>query len=88
MPPIPKCVRERAHDALAALERSGGVGRLPAVLTSGEVKPLMGRTWFHESLRRGELPGVQVVACGVWRCDRETFVEWLQEVRDAYRATA
>lgn len=79
MPPIGRTAAERAGDALAALAARGGPAALPAVLTSQDVKPLMGRTWFHEALRRGELPGVQVVAAGVWRCDRDTFVSWLQE---------
>lgn len=79
MPPVGRTLAERAREAWAALDARGGVGSLPAVLTSEDVKPLMGRTWFHEALRRCELPGVQVVAYGVWRCDRETFIHWLTE---------
>jgi hypothetical protein len=88
MAPVPKSPVERAHEALAVLERRGGARALPAVLTSGDVKPLMGRTWFHEVLRRGELPGVQVVAYGVWRCERETFVEWLREASHEWHTAA
>jgi hypothetical protein len=33
-------------------------------------------------LRNNRLPGVQVVTAGVWRCNRETFIEWLQEACD------
>lgn len=83
MPPIGRSAAERANDALKRLAERGGPESLPSVLTSYEVKPLMGRTWFHESLRRGELPGVQIVTCGVWRCCRDTFVEWLHEVSNA-----
>ncbi|HMO56338.1 MAG TPA: hypothetical protein PKA05_07995 [Roseiflexaceae bacterium] len=72
----------RARAALAQIARHGGKERFPGVLTSQDVKPLIGVAWFHEALRAGRLPGVQIVVGGVWRCDRDTFVAWLEEVSD------
>lgn len=80
MPPLPQTAQQRAQRAIARLEALGGGDALPAVLTSHDAIACMGRAWFHDLLRSGRLPGVQVVPQGVWRCDRDTFVEWLMEV--------
>lgn len=80
MPPLPQTTQQRAHRALERLAALGGGSALPRVLTSHEAIACLGRAWFHDLLRGGQLPGVQVVPRGVWRCDRETFVEWLKEV--------
>lgn len=80
MPPLPQTAQQRAQRAIARIEALGGGGALPAVLTSHDAIACMGRAWFHDLLRSGRLPGVQVVPQGVWRCDRDTFVEWLMEV--------
>jgi hypothetical protein len=53
---------------------------LPTVLTSRDVIPLVGRNWFMSMLYAGCLPGVQMMAGGVWRCERDTFLSWIQEV--------
>ncbi len=71
----------RVRHALDRLSRHEPA-QLPPVLTSRDVVPLLGRAWFHELLARHALPGVQPAHCGVWRCDRETFVLWLREVCD------
>jgi hypothetical protein len=81
MPPIARPHSERANDASALLAQRGGPDQLPAVLTSRDVIPLLGRTFFMESLQRQKLPGIQVVPGGVWRCARETFLEWLEELK-------
>lgn len=80
MPPLPHTVQQRARRAMERIEALGGGSALPGVLTSHDAIACMGRTWFHDMLRCGRLPGVQVVPQGVWRCDRDTFVEWLMEV--------
>lgn len=80
MPPLGRSPASRAHAALIAIDQQGGIESLPIVLTSREVVPLLGRNWFMECLRRGFLPGTQVVPAGVWRCARETFTNWLHEV--------
>ncbi len=72
--------QERAQAALTLINEGGGVSALPQVLGSREVRPLMGRTWFGDALRLGALPGVQLQRGGTWRCNRETFIEWLTEV--------
>jgi hypothetical protein len=83
MPPIARPKALRAHEALGRLAGRGGAAQLPCVLTSRDAVPLLGRTWFMEMLQRGQLPGVQIVPGGVWRCDREAFLIWLKELRDA-----
>lgn len=84
MPPLARPRAERATEALRLLAEQGGPAKLPAVLTSHDVIPLLGRTFFMESLQRQQLPGVQVVSYGVWRCARETFLEWLEELQHEY----
>lgn len=78
--------QERAKDALAALEKQGGTQTLPEVLISRDVRPLLGEGWFTDALRLGALPGVQFQRGGLWRCDRATFVEWLQEIANGTTA--
>ncbi len=80
MPPLPRTAQQRARRAMERIEDLGGGNALPGVLTSHDAIACMGRAWFHDLLRCGRLPGVQVVPQGVWRCDRDTFVEWLMEV--------
>jgi hypothetical protein len=80
MPPHARPRYERATTALHLIRDRGGPATLPTVLTSHDVIPLLGRTFFMESLQRQQLPGIQVVPGGVWRCGRETFLEWLEEV--------
>lgn len=82
MPPLPRTAQQRAQRAIARIDALGGGNALPVVLTSRDAIACMGRAWFHELLRSGRLPGVQVVPQGVWRCDRNTFIEWLTEVSD------
>jgi hypothetical protein len=79
MPPIPRSLSDRTIDACQRLARRGGSMQLPAVVASQDVIPLFGRSYFMELLRSGQLPGIQVVPGGVWRCQRETFLEWLGE---------
>lgn len=79
MPPIARTAQERAREALQRLNTDPSC-RLPEVLKSQDVMPFMGRTWFMELLERNALPGIQVVTGGVWRCDRETFMQWLKEM--------
>lgn len=78
--PIPR--QQRAHQALVCAAERGGMQHFPAVLTSADVTPIMGRDWFMTQLHRQQLPGIQVVPKGVWRCDRETFFTWLEELSD------
>lgn len=73
------CTRQQRAQTVVSRLNSAHV-QLPAVLTSHDAIGLMGRTWFHESLRSNKLPGIQIVPQGVWRCDRDTFVDWLTEV--------
>ncbi len=80
MAPRPRPASQRARDALGRLTPHA---QLPEILTSREVKPLMGRTWFHESLSADLLPGIQIIRCGVWRCHRDTFVAWLNQLADS-----
>jgi hypothetical protein len=80
MPPLARPRSERATTALRLIADQGGSTSLPTVLTSHDVIPLLGRTFFMESLQRQQLPGIQVVPYGVWRCARETFLEWLEEL--------
>lgn len=87
MPPRGRPPQERAAEALALLAQQGGAEGLPAVLTSRDVTPLMGRSWFSNALRLAALPGVRLVHGGMWRCDRDTFVQWLMDVRDGKTAT-
>jgi hypothetical protein len=86
MPPRGRSPQARAQDVLRRIEENGGVNQLPDVLGSREVRPLMGVTWFGDALRLGVLPGVQIERGGVWRCNRETFIAWLQEVADGTAA--
>ena len=72
--------QERARSVLKVIDERGGVGALPQVLGPREVRPLMGQTWFGDTLRLGVLPGVQLQRGGTWRCDRDTFLLWLREV--------
>ncbi len=81
MPPLARPCYERATTALQMITDLGGPASLPTVLTSQDVIPLLGRTFFMESLQRQQLPGIQVVPYGVWRCARETFLEWLEELQ-------
>ena len=87
MPPVPRSLAERARDAMRQLERQGGGATLPGVLCSSDIVPLFGRDFVMEMLRSQRLPGVQVVTAGVWRCSRETFLEWLQELCHAETTT-
>lgn len=82
MPPTARPAADRARSALARLDKRGGAEILPDVLTSRDATPLLGRSWFMDLLRRQQLPGVQIVPCGVWRCSRETFIHWLRGLRD------
>jgi hypothetical protein len=82
MPPVPRPLSERVQRALMLLERRGGLESLPSVLCSSDIVPLFDRDFVMEMLRNNRLPGVQVVVAGVWRCSRETFIEWLQEECD------
>ena len=86
MPRRGRSPQERAQDVLRRIAEQGGVNELPEVLGSREVRPLMGITWFGDALRLGVLPGVQIERGGVWRCDRRTFITWLQEVADGTAA--
>jgi phosphoribosylcarboxyaminoimidazole (NCAIR) mutase len=79
MAPIARTLNERLGDARQRLSRRGGSARLPHVIASHDVIPLFGRSYFMELLRTGQLPGIQVVPSGVWRCERETFLHWLGE---------
>jgi hypothetical protein len=79
MPPRARPLREHTSDARDRLRSLGGPERLPDVLASRDVIPLFGRNTFMELLNRQQLPGIQVVPAGVWRCLRSTFVEWLEE---------
>ena len=76
---------DRATDALERLNEEGGAAHLPETLTSRDVKPLMGNRWYSDQLALGYLPGVQVVAGGRWRCERQTFIDWLTRMRDGER---
>src|SRR5437763_11921168 len=87
MPPRGRSPQERAQDVLRRIEEQGGVQELPEVLRAREVRPVMGVTWFGDALRLGVLPGVQIERGGVWRCDRDTFITWLQEVADGTAAS-
>ena len=78
MPPIPRPFAERAQIARQRLQSRGGSSMLPLVVSSQEIVPLFGRSYFMELLRSGQLPGIQVVPGGVWRCQRDTFVAWLE----------
>lgn len=71
-----------ARRALQRLAERGGKDVLPYVLKSTDVIPIMGRTWFQTALHLDGLPGIQAVRYGAWRCERETFVNWLQEISD------
>jgi hypothetical protein len=82
MPPVPRPLAARVQRALILLERQGGLESLPSVLCSSDIIPLFDRDFVMEMLRNNRLPGVQVVTAGVWRCNRETFIEWLQEACD------
>lgn len=88
MAPLARPAAERARAALDSLSRRGGPAALPPVLTSREAVALMGRSWFMDLLRRGRLPGIQVVPFGVWRCQRETFLSWIEEVANDNTAEA
>jgi hypothetical protein len=79
MPPTARPIREHTAHARARLQDLGGPDQLPDVLSSRDVIPLFGRNTFMELLQRKQLPGIQVVPAGVWRCLRATFVEWLEE---------
>lgn len=85
MPRHGRTRQERATDALVCLEALGGIAALPETLTSREVKPVMGNRWYADELALGYLPGVQVVAGGMWRCERQTFVDWLTRMCDGER---
>ncbi len=76
----PQSAAIRARCAQERLRMCGGSDALPAVLTSHDAIACLGRSWFHHLLRRNALPGVQVIRFGVWRCARETFLAWLEEV--------
>jgi hypothetical protein len=77
MPRIRKSNQERARAALAQLAAIGGADALPEVLKSADVKPLMSSGWFSDALRLDQMPGDQMCSGGVWRCDRQAFVNWL-----------
>lgn len=78
MAPLARTTQQRAKVAIVRMNTAKTP--LPAVLTSHDAIGLLGRCWFHQLLRLHRLPGVQVVPQGVWRCDRETFVNWLTEM--------
>lgn len=80
MPAPGKTPQQRAREALALLEQQGGVDHLPEVLKSADVIPLMGRGWFSDALRLETMPGMRVRRGGVWRCERTTFLAWLQSL--------
>lgn len=82
MAPIPIPAHQRAQRALALVAQHGGFYSFPTVLCSCDVTPLMGRDWFMTQLHKQQLPGIQVVPRGVWRCERETFFKWLKEISD------
>ena len=88
MPPRGRSPQQRAQDVLRRIqEKEARDGcELPEVLRSRDVRPLMGVTWFGDALRLGVLPGVQIERGGLWRCNRETFIVWLQEVADGTAA--
>ena len=78
MPPIPRPFLVRTAEANQRLQSRGGAAALPSIISSHDIVPLFGRSYFMELLRNGHLPGIQVVPGGVWRCQRETFLEWLE----------
>ena len=82
MAPIPIPTHQRAQQALIHATQHGGSHNFPAVLTSRDVTPIMGRDWFMTQLHKQQLPGIQVVPHGVWRCEREAFFNWLEELSD------
>lgn len=71
---------QRAQRALEELERRGGSGSLPDVLKSADVIPLMSKGWFGDALRLDLMPGMRATRGGVWRCERDAFVAWLQDL--------
>ncbi len=79
MPPHPRPLHARTSEARQRLTNRGGANILPNVVASHDIIPLFGRSYFMELLRTGQLPGIQVVPGGVWRCQREAFLEWLGE---------
>ena len=82
MAPIPIPAYQRAQQALLFVAQCGGPCSFPTVLCSRDVTLLMGRDWFMTQLHKQQLPGIQVVPKGVWRCERETFFKWLKEISD------
>jgi hypothetical protein len=79
MPPTARPIQAHIAQARDRLHELGGPAQLPNVLASRDVIPLFGRNLFMELLQRKQLPGIQVVPAGVWRCLRTTFIEWLEE---------
>lgn len=71
---------KRAQDALKKLQEQGGAASLPEVLKSADVIPFVGKGWFSDALRLDNVPGMRACPGGVWRCERGTFLEWLQRL--------
>lgn len=70
------------EDVLAAwdaLQRQGGSESLPPVVRRRDLAALFPKMHRFDLARRaGIVPGDQLVPGGVWRVERETFVEWLR----------
>lgn len=74
-------LHKRAELALTAIAATGGRAALPEVLTNAEARALMGEQWFASALLTQTIAGIQVDhPGGVWRCDRDAFVTWLEEL--------
>lgn len=70
-----------APHALAQIIQQGGITTFPEVLTLSEVVTRCGipLAWLLHQIANDALPGSCFGGARMWRCQRQTFLEWVKE---------
>jgi hypothetical protein len=74
-------MRDYYCEGLIHIEQTGGVERLPEVMTLGDVADYCAVpfAWLVQLRSAGALPGVCFGSVLLWRCHRQTVYEWMKE---------
>ena len=67
--------------ALAKIIQQGGITTFPEVLTLSDVVTRCGipQAWLLYQIANDALPGSCMGGARMWRCQRQTFLEWVKE---------
>jgi hypothetical protein len=70
-----------APHALAQIIQQGGITTFPDVVTLSDVVTRCGipLAWLRYQIANDALPGSCFGEARMWRCDRQTFFEWVKE---------